>query len=60
LSAKAGAAQIRQAIRQIVESPRYRENALTLGAKIVAEARNSRAVDILEEVAATAARVAGQ
>jgi len=60
LSPKAGATQIREAIRQILESPRYRESARTLGAKIAAEARNSRAVSVLEEVAATARRVARQ
>jgi MGT family glycosyltransferase len=46
------AATIRDAIRKVLASPSYRQRAAAIGDRIVEDARRSRAVPILEEVAA--------
>jgi len=46
---------IRRALRDVLASPRYRERAQTLGDAILRDARGSRAVPVLEEVAARSA-----
>ncbi len=43
--------RIRAAVRGLLESARYRERARALGARIAADARASRAVPVLEEIA---------
>jgi UDP:flavonoid glycosyltransferase YjiC (YdhE family) len=53
LSPKASAKRIRKGILEILESPGYRQKARELGKRIALDARNSSAVQILEEVAAT-------
>jgi UDP:flavonoid glycosyltransferase YjiC (YdhE family) len=47
----ASAAKIRQAVRDVLESPRYRDSARRLGEAIAKDARESRAVPVLEMVA---------
>ncbi len=46
----ADATRIREAIRTVLETPGYRERARALGAQIVNDARQSRAVHLLEEL----------
>lgn len=47
----ASAAEIRQAVRGVMASPCYRDSARRLGGEIVKDARDSRAVPVLEAVA---------
>jgi MGT family glycosyltransferase len=47
----APAAKIRQAVRDVLASPRYREAASRIGVAITNDARDSRAVAVLETVA---------
>ena len=47
----ASAAEIRQAVRGVMASPRYRDSARRLGREIVKDARDSRTVPVLEAVA---------
>jgi MGT family glycosyltransferase len=53
----ASSQKIQHAVRQVLESASYRERAQTLGERIVQDARQSRAVPVLEDVAAQAAHV---
>lgn len=46
------AATIREAIRKVLASPAYRQRAGALGEQVVADARQSRAVPMLEKIAA--------
>ena len=48
------APKIAQAVRDVLGQPRYRERARALGEKIVRDARDSRAVSVLEAIAAGA------
>ena len=52
LSPKSSVKSIRNGIMEILESPRYREQARAMGKVIARDARNSSAAQILEEVAA--------
>jgi MGT family glycosyltransferase len=45
-------ATIRDAIRKVLASPSYRQRAAAIGERIVEDARRSRAIPILEEIAA--------
>jgi MGT family glycosyltransferase len=56
LKPKASTAAIQQAVRTLLDSPKYRANAQALGRQIVEDARRSPAISILEEVAAWHAR----
>jgi MGT family glycosyltransferase len=58
LSPKSSTKTIRNGVLEILESPHYREKAREMGKVIAKDARNSSAVQILEEVAATRGRVA--
>jgi MGT family glycosyltransferase len=63
LNAGAAPEKIRQAVKEILAAPRYRERARALGEQIVRDARGSRAVALLEHVAAqrdTRGRHSGQ
>jgi MGT family glycosyltransferase len=51
LSPKADAVRIRRAVSEVVGSRELRDRARALGERIVRDARNSRAVAVLEEVA---------
>jgi UDP:flavonoid glycosyltransferase YjiC (YdhE family) len=51
VNAKAGVKKIQQAIRELLQSPRYRENAQKLGKQIVEDVCNSSTLEVLEEVA---------
>jgi UDP:flavonoid glycosyltransferase YjiC (YdhE family) len=53
MSPKSSIKSIRNGILEILESPRYREKAREMGKVIAKDARNSSALLILEEVAAT-------
>jgi MGT family glycosyltransferase len=53
VSAKAPAEKIAAAVREVLGTPRFGERARALGARITADARDSRAVAVLEEVALT-------
>ena len=55
LKPSAAAQAIREAIRTVLDRPAYRERARTLGREILKDARESRAVAILEEIAARGA-----
>ena len=57
LTPKASAEKIRDAVRQVLTQPQYRERARRLGESIVADARQSKAVPELERVAAQASLV---
>jgi MGT family glycosyltransferase len=48
----ARAERIRQSLRDVIASPKYLERARALGAQIAKDARESRAVPVLEEIAA--------
>jgi UDP:flavonoid glycosyltransferase YjiC (YdhE family) len=48
----ARAERIRQSLRDVIASPKYLERARALGARIAKDARESRAVPVLEEIAA--------
>jgi MGT family glycosyltransferase len=52
LNAGAAPEKIREAVREILAAQRYRERARTLGEQIVKDAKGSRAVPLLEHVAA--------
>ena len=54
LSPSAAPARIREAVSQVVSSPAFRERARAIGNQIVRDARGSRAVSVLEEVALSA------
>ena len=56
VSPGASAAKIREAVSTVLGTPAFRERAVAIGNQIVGEARNSRAVPILEEVALTSSR----
>jgi UDP:flavonoid glycosyltransferase YjiC (YdhE family) len=58
LSSKSSMKSIRNGVREILESPRYREKAREMGKVIANDARNSSVVQILEEVAGTRGNVA--
>lgn len=51
LNAKSSIEKIRAGIRDVLETPRYRESAQALGRRITEDVRNSQAIEILEEVA---------
>jgi MGT family glycosyltransferase len=57
LTPGASAEKIRQAVRQVLAQPQYRERAQRLGQSIVADARASKAVPELERVATRASLV---
>ena len=57
LTPGASAEKIRQAVRQVLAQPQYRERARRLGQSIVADARDSKAVPELERVATRASFV---
>jgi len=57
LTPGASAEKIRQAVRQVLAQPQYRERAQRLGQSIVADARDSKAVPELERVATRASLV---
>jgi len=57
LSPKAGARRIRKAILELLVSPGYRDKAREIGTAVRQDARNSRAVTILEGIAATHGRL---
>ncbi len=57
LSPRSSLKSIRNGVLEILETPRYRENAQELGNVIAKEARNSPAVQILEEVASMCSSV---
>jgi MGT family glycosyltransferase len=58
IDASASPTKIREAVRLLLESPRYRARARRLGERVVEDARRSRAVPLLEEVAAQRAHAA--
>lgn len=53
LNPSASVRVIRNALLELVESPKYTENAKKLGTRIADDGRNSTAVQVLEETAAT-------
>ena len=57
LTPNASAEKIRDAVRQLLTQPQYREQARRLGETIVADARQSKAVPELERIAARASLV---
>lgn len=60
LAPSASPEKIRTAVGQVLESPTFREKARVLGNLIVRDARDSRAVSILEDVALTSSRASGR
>jgi len=55
LNAGASPLKIRKAVADILAAPRYRERACAVGEQIVRDAQGSPAVQLLEQIAATAA-----
>lgn len=56
ISSSAAPSKIRDAVAKVLGAPAFRERAVAIGNQIVHEARNSRAVPILEEIALTSSR----
>ncbi len=55
VDARASAAEIRRAVEQLLASPEYGRRARALGERIVADARDRRAIALVEDVGARAA-----
>jgi len=58
ISPAATAEKIARAVRGVLESNQYRDRARSLGQRLVNDARESRAVPVLEEVASRSSRIA--
>jgi UDP:flavonoid glycosyltransferase YjiC (YdhE family) len=56
LSPKATVQQVRQAVQRVLADPRFREAAQRLARAIAEEVEQSRAVDLLEDLAAPTPR----